>query len=550
MSDIKLSNMKDLFKTITDNLIQMSNGTFIFKNKTYQLHSRIIIGPNLREDPKCIPSEEELCDYFENEIVSKIPHAILYIYGELSIEVNIDPKNKYKEQFHLAQKELDIYESVRTLFFPTMKDIVIKRGNSAPRLIYNYNRKYEVERDRKGIFFRSPSSKIYRGIAGTAIDFLREDLDFFFSNFKFKNPTPIYTVNLPQADITLDALLNGPKRKRKGYKQSELYSISQKIKFLKKIMEDFLEYYPKLIIDNFPRIRNSFFLYSKQPIKITAYTQKYYNNERGEDVKVLFIYESLNEEKSNEFKLIEEEIGEYYPAKHLYAIQYSSINSFIEDSILLRTFITSDNVLTSEIYSHNALPITYDLIRKELDDILEMFSEDSIFDEIKPFEPSVEQWIKTILDAEEKGGEDYNIEFKSIPNETTKGDGSGNDIYGHINSFENAGGGYIFIGIDESKKSTAKIIGLEPYLNQTNKTLDQLKREIRQRCFNYLGKDNYRIDSRIYKGKSIIRIKISSNFGDISWFKTSDGSLRVYMRKNGEKKLLSPSEIDARKQKN
>lgn len=550
MFDIKLSNIKDLFKTITNNLIQMNNGTFIFKNKTFQLHSRIILGPNLKQDPKCIPSEEELCDYFEKEIVSKIPHAILYIFGDLSITVDIDPKNKYKEDYHLAQKELDIYESVRTLFFPTMKDIIIKRGTSTPKLIYNYNRKYSVKRDKNGIFFRSPSSKIYRGIVGTAIDFLKKDLNYFFSSFKFKNPIPIHTINLPQADVTPEKLLNDPERKRKGYLRSELYSYGQKIKFLKKIMEDFLEYYPKLILDNFPRIRNSFFLYSKQPIKITAYTQKYHSDERGEDLRNLFIYESLKGEKSNEFKLIEEEIGKYDPEKHLYAIQYSSINSLIHESTLRRVFTTSDNVMTSEVIGLNALPITYDKIRKELDDIIEMFSEDSIFDEVKPFEPSVELWIKTILDTEEKGGEDYNIEFKSIPNETKKGDGSGNDIYGHINSFENAEGGYIFIGIDESKKDTAKIIGLEPYLKKTNKTLDQLKREIRQKCFNHLGKDNYRIDSRIYKGKSIIRIKIPSNFGDISWFKTSDGSLRVYLRKNGEKKLLTPREINERKREN
>jgi len=547
MSDIKQNNIRDLFKTISDNLILMSNGPFIFKNTTYQLHSHIILGPNLKQDPKCIPSEEELCDYFEKEIVSKIPHAILYIFGDLSIVVNIDPQNKYKEDYHLAQKELDIYESIKTLFFPTLKEIIIKRGTSSPRLIYNYNRKYSVKRDKNGIFFRSPSSKIYRGIDGTAIDFLKNDLNYFFSNFKFKNPIPIHTINLPQADVTPEELLNDPNRKRKGYLRSELYSYSQKIKFLKKIMEDFLEYYPKLILDNFPRIRNSFFLYSKQPIKITAYTQKYRSEKRGEHLKVLFIYERLNEEKSNEFKLIEEEIGEYNREKHLYAVQYSSSDSFIQESTLRRNFITSDNVMTSEIYGLNAIPITYDEIRKELDDILEMFSEDSIFDEVKPFEPSVEQWIKTILDTEEKGGEDYNIEFKSIPSESTKGDGSGNDIYGHINSFENAEGGYIFIGIDESKNGIEKIIGLESYLRQTNKNLDQIKREIRQKCFNYLGKDNYRIDSRIFRGKSIIRIKIPSNYGNISWFTTSDGSLRVYIRKNGEKKQLTPHEIEERK---
>jgi len=52
-----------------------------------------------------------------------------------------------------------------------------------------------------------------------------------------------------------------------------------------------------------------------------------------------------------------------------------------------------------------------------------------------------------------------------------------------------------------------------------------------------------------FLGKSIIRIRVPSNHGNISWFKTSDGSLKVYTRRNGEKKQLTPHEIDDRKEK-
>lgn len=549
MSDIKQDNLRALFKSITENLIRNNDGKYIFSNKKYVLSTEIVLGPHLKQDPECIPSIEELCDYFENEIVSKIPHAILFIYGDLSITVNIDPKNKSMENYYLAQKEICIYESLKTLFFPTLKEIVIKRGNSTPEIMYNYNRKYKVVKEDSSIKFRSPSAEIYRTVEGAAIDFLQGDLDVVFNDFKLRNPISINTINLPQADISLDDLLSDPSRKRKGYHQSELYSYNQKIKFLRRLIGNFLEFYPKIILDNFPRLRNSFFLYSNQPLKITVYTEKSQSEYGYEDVKCLFIYEKLNEKEENQFELKENEVGEYDPEKHLYAIKVFSWDSFIEKSALYRTFSTSNNVLTSEIYGLNALSYTYDIIRRELDDILEKFREDSIFDEIKPYEVSVEQWIKTILETEKKAGEDYNIEFKLIPTESVKGDGSGNDIYGHINAFENTEGGYIFIGVDESKKGIEKIIGLEPYLRDKNKNLDQLKREIRQKCFNYLSKDNYRIDSRIYKGKSIIRIKIPSNYGDISWFKTSDGSLRIYIRRNGEKKQLNPHEIDERRMK-
>ena len=549
MSDIKESIIKDLFKSITCNLVKKSDGKYIFKSNKFQMSSQIRLGRNLKQDPACIPSIEELGDYFEREIVSKVPYAILLVFGDLAISVNIDPENEYLEKYHLAQKEVDIYESLKTLFFPTMKEILMKNGASNPQIIYNHNRKYKVFRKKTGIYFQSPSVKIQRGIEGSAIDFLKEDLDFFFNELKFKNPIPKNSINLPQADISLEDLLSDSNRKKKGYLPSELYSYKQKIKFLKQLINDFLEYYPKIIIDNFPRLRNSFFLYSNQPLKITAYVEKYQNNNRPEDFKILFIYERLNEGEDNQFELIENEIGEYDPEKHLYAVQYFYSDSFIRESIIDRSYCTSDNVLTTEIYGLNAIPFTYQVIRKELDDILAMFREDSIFDEVKPFEIFVEQWIKTILDTEEKGGEDYTIEFKSIPAESKKGDGAGNDIYGHINAFENAEGGYIFIGVDESKKGIEKIIGLEPYLIDSNKNLDQLKREIRQKCLNYLGKDNYRIDSRIYKGKSIIRIRVPSNHGNISWFKTSDKSLKVYTRRNGEKKQLTPYEIDDRKEK-
>lgn len=549
MSDIKESIIKDLFESITGNLIKKSDGKYIFKSNKFQMSSQIRLGHNLKQDPACIPSIEELGDFFEREIVSKVPYAILLVFGDLAISVNIDPENEYLEKYHLAQKEVDIYESLKTLFFPTMKEILMKNGASNPQVIYNHNRKYKVFRKKTVIYFQSPSVKIQRGIEGSAIDFLKEDLDFFFNELKFKNPIPKDSINLPQADILLEDLLSDSNRKKKGYLPSELYSYKQKINLLKQLINDFIEYYPKIIIDNFPRFRNSFFLYSNQPLKITIYTEKYQNDNKLEDFKTLFIYERLNEGEDNQFELIENEIGEYDPEKHLYAVQYFSSDLFIRESIIHRSYCTSDNVLTSEIYGLNAIPFTYQVIRKELDDILARFREDSIFDEVKPFEIFVEQWIKTILDTEEKGGEDYNIELKSAPAESKKGDGTGNDIYGQINAFENAEGGYIFIGVDESKKGIEKIIGLEPYLRDKNKNLDQLKREIRQKCFNYLGKDNYRIDSRIYKGKSIIRIRVPSNHGDISWFKTSDGSLKVYTRRNGEKKQLTPHEIDDRKEK-
>jgi len=65
-----------------------------------------------------------------------------------------------------------------------------------------------------------------------------------------------------------------------------------------------------------------------------------------------------------------------------------------------------------------------------------------------------------------------------------------------VNAMENTQGGYIFIGVDESKNGLDKIIGLEPYFQSSGKNLDKVKREINQKCFKYLHKVNFLISKR------------------------------------------------------
>ena len=194
----------------------------------------------------------------------------------------------------------------------------------------------------------------------------------------------------------------------------------------------------------------------------------------------------------------------------------------------------------------NSLPYTYDFLKGELSDVIEYIKDDTIFDDIKPFHSSVKSWINQILKAETRGGEDYTIELKSIPTESELGNGSGNDLYGHINAFENWEGGYVFLGINENKRGKNKVIGLEDYLRDNHKTVDQLKREIRQKCWNYLKKDNYRIEIRQYKEKTLMRIRVPSNNGNLSFFYTKDGSRTAYSRRNGEKVRMDDGEIDKR----
>ena len=46
------------------------------------------------------------------------------------------------KKFYLANKEIDIYESLKTLFFPTLREFIIKYGDSNPEYIYSPSRKY------------------------------------------------------------------------------------------------------------------------------------------------------------------------------------------------------------------------------------------------------------------------------------------------------------------------------------------------------------------------------------------------------------------------
>lgn len=387
-----------------------------------------------------------------------------------------------------------------------------------------------------------PSVEITRSVSGSAIDFLKNDIEYYIKFYKFKNPFPINTINLPLGDKPKEPNINASW-------DYDLYSYSQKITFLKKLYKGFLENYTKIINDNFPRLRNSFYIFKNQPIELSIYTYKYTNSKGKEDLR--FICE-FNKEKGldqNNLKFFENIEFEFQHNnnKHLFVETHFSWNYFYRDLIIFSHEVEG-YTHTSKIKGLNVLPLIYGYIQRELSEILDAFQDDSIFDEIRPYDTSIENWVQMIIDSEKRGNEDYHIEFKSEPTESANGDGTGNDIYGHINAFENHEGGYLFIGIDESKSGRKKIIGIDTYLNAKNKNLDQLIREIRQKSYNYLGNDYYRIESRQYEDKNLIRIKIPSNNGGLNWFTCRDKNMppRAYIRKNREKRLLSTKEIEER----
>ncbi len=526
--------IETLFKGLMESLIQIANGEYVFKNnQTIYSTSLSYNGPN-----SDLPLEEEIFQYFEKEIVSKIPHALLLIKGNLSIEVSINKEinNKLKKT-QSAKRELDIYKSFKTIFFPTMNEYLVKLGNSEPEWIYLAEKDWKVDTkdQNKKKFENGNYIKYIRGkswismeIEGTAISFLKDDIDFFFNNFKFKNPISVGTIILPQTDISLDEFRSKSKTNKKSYYTTDLYSSEQKKRFIQKLLENFIEWYPKFINDNFPRIRKSFKLYQNLPVKIIlSFDKPFKDAYEHQDLWFFWGVEKLPNDSKNIVEMVEGYDANYDENKHFIA-RSTSTNYLIIDN------------------QYNAFPFTYKFIREELEDILEGFENDSIFDEIKPFQSSLEGWIQIILDAEKRGGEDYNIELKSIPTESKEGDGSGNDIYGHINGFENEEGGYIFIGVDENKIGREKIVGLEGYLKSKKKTLDQLVREIRQKCVNYLKNDNYRIQTRTDGGISLIRITIRSNKGGLNWFYTKKGLRITYVRRNREKIPMPEHEIEER----
>lgn len=554
MSAIKKSIIKDIFKNITESLIQRDDGTYIFKNGKYQCQSRIILGSGFKEED--IPTKEEICEYFEKTILSKIPKAVIFIHGDTAISVDISGNINLLKKIYRAKKELDIYESIKTLFLPTMKESIVKFGKSNPEWIYIPYRKFKAEiynidedGNKKDIRFVSPYSRIMRSVDNAAIDFLIEDINYYISTLKFRNPIPKQAIKLPQQDLTIEELKSQPRKKKKGFYMSEFYSYNQKIKFLKKLFEDFLEYYPYIINNNFPRIKNAFSLFSNFPIKISIYTKKIVETfSNVEDIKFTYTYEKLSKDSDNQVELIENQEIVYDPDKHLIcrSTLFSGLLtiSYFGGFHIRRSFET-DRFKDPYIAEKNALPYTYRFIKEELDEILEKVQSDTIFDEIKPYVPHVESWIQIILDAEKRGDESYYIELKRIPTESPNRDGTGNDIYSEINAFENTDGGDLFIGVDENKKGLEKIVGLEGYFRDHNKNLDIVKREITDKCIKYLGK-TYRIDSDTFEGKTLIRIRISSNYGYVSWFTPEKGIPRAYIRENGKKRIMKPWEIEKR----
>ena len=171
---MKANTVKSLFRYIIDSLIKKNDGTFIFKNGKYYLSSQITFGGNNIED--CIPSKDSIIEYFDKEILTLIPQAILYIYGDTSIGVEIGKDTNLTRRIFIAEKELDIYEALKTLYFPTLKEYIVKFGKNNPEWIYLPSKTYEVEvydidnsGGTKGIKFSSSSRKITRSSKNAGI---------------------------------------------------------------------------------------------------------------------------------------------------------------------------------------------------------------------------------------------------------------------------------------------------------------------------------------------------------------------------------------------
>lgn len=520
-------HVEGLIKSIKDELVKQEDGSYKFKHN----HESMTIHTEWSGKELDFNPIEEICKVFEDEIVSIIPSAVIIITDTFSCEVIISDTNKVMRKYNLMKQQIDFYDAIRTLFFPTLKERLVKIGSSNPEWLYfPSNIKVKTEPSTKNkknliVKIKKGNSIIQRGIDGTAIDFLKEDIQYYLDKYKFRNPFPKETVLLPGEDITREQLQSKP-RSRKGFYISEFYSASQKIKFIKRMLESFFEYYSQFIHDNFFFIRNEFHLFKNLPLKMSIYIDELTSSFDLNDVYFNCFFEKLpNTDKSTvEFHLNEK--VKYNEDKHIFG--YGS------------------GFLNYAISYKNQIPFLYDIIRYELEEIVEKVENYTIFEDFKPFEVPVESWVQVISKTEIKGGETLNIELKQIPTESQIKNGKKNDLYGHINALENGEGGYIFIGVDESKKGLDRIIGLEPYMRDSGKTLDIVKREIIDKCFKYLHKFECKIDANQYEGKSLIRIKVNSNQGKISTFYPQNGDPCAFIRLNGKKKLMSPEEIAKR----
>ncbi len=540
-----------LFRVINEKLIKKEDGSFIFNgNKTSLSVSRHWNG---KIDTDVL---EEICKHFEKDIVSKIPHALLIIKDRFSIKIDIKKDNKQIiKKTSLMEKQIDLYNAFKTLFFPTMRERIVKFGYSNPEWIYYSSKRSGIKdfseetSNARDIRFIKKEGWILRRIEGTATDFLRADIAEYIKDLKFQTPIPLHAITLPQENLSRENLrLKHPNRK-KGFHTYEFYSHEQQVNFVKKLYEDFIKYYPTIVEKNFSRLKKSFATYSNFPIKITIKTQRSVNSFGREDLWYFCSFEKLMEGLQSQVELFENEFGEYDERTHFRAFEkpFSGLLHLNHVPISGNRF-GSSNFTFRDLSQKNSLPYIFTIIAEELDEIIEKFNDDSIFDEIKPYQNPVENWIKMILDAEKKGNEDDFIELKREPTESSSGDGSGNDIYGQINAFENGKGGHIFLGADEKKNGISKIVGLNSYLSNKSMTLDKLKRDIQIKCWNYLKKDP-RIEANEYQGKILIRIKIVSNNGRISWFHTKEGYDIAYIRLDGKKRKLSGREISERLKK-
>lgn len=350
MQKIREEAIKDIFKRINSFLKLDLDGKYIFKNNKFRDSITDYYG-----NKELIPKDKQISEKFEEIIISKIPYAILFIYHGskldkimratyLRVEVDIDPKNKEFFQIQKIERQLDLFESYRALFFPTTKEVKAKIGDSPLKLTYLSERfidDYEIKGS--SLIYTKDNVKTQRGTENLEFELLSEIIEDYIENKKFKNPIPTNKRTLPKNSV----------------------AYQQELQYVKQFFEEFLDCYQKMIEDNFNLTKNFFYLYTKLPVRINVYVEKALDYFFSETAKIDCVFEEVPKKYQNQVRIIKTKV--YYDEnKHLFT--YGTYTSYL----------LYENI--------NTLDFTYIFIERELKEILEKITKGIIFEDIQPIQ--------------------------------------------------------------------------------------------------------------------------------------------------------------------
>ena len=167
--------IKNHFKEIQEEMVQKEDGSYSFKYD----HDIMAVTLDPGDAEINFDPIEVACEAFEKFIVPQAAQAILVIIDKFEYQIDLTKSNVILKEYSELCRQIDYYEAIKTLFFPAMKERMVKIGKSKPESIYK-TQKARAEMEEVGGKFETQiiteEDVVQMPTEGAAMKLLKEDI--------------------------------------------------------------------------------------------------------------------------------------------------------------------------------------------------------------------------------------------------------------------------------------------------------------------------------------------------------------------------------------